>query len=156
TAGQVGSEVDPTSCEADRLIHFGLADPTPLGIRGVDVMTLVGGQRSAALPWTKGGTTTSRLRIHDPTDVTYPEGCGAELVVVATLDFATDDGAFDESGSVQVHAHDAKHAQAELELDPSNLQGTYTVTEIDPKAYDSVRLQVDVEFADSALTGVVY
>lgn len=170
--GQSGEE--NVGCLAVETAEYGLADTTPLGFTGQQVVDLVAGAHPTTLTWASGTGTDLALDVTvDTTTVLWSDnewqddGSGMEasaemamdcpdtLSVDATLGFTTADGAFAEDWAVSFTAATADLAALWYELDLDGLAGSYAVTEVDPADYDRVRAFLDLSVDAAGPSGVL-
>lgn len=172
--GQSGEEM--IGCLPASTQDYPLADSTPLGFTGQQVVDLVSGAHPALLSWDKGGSTDLAVDVTvSATSVTWRDmewqddgsgaenatmeagGCDDDLQLAVALGFSTADGAFAETWDLDVTATTVDSAGAYLELDLDAIAGTYTVTEVDPADFDDVRafltLTLDADGAAGTLDG---
>lgn len=171
--GQSGEEL--MSCSAVSTTEYALDDATnPLGFAGQAIVDLAVASHAATFTWAKDGSTTD-LTLDVTTAATtvlyrdmewQDDGSGAEIAMAAadcpddlqlavTVGFTTADGAFAESWDLDLSASSATEAYAYEELDLDALAGSYTVTEVDPSAYDAVRAFAELGFDSAGPWGVL-
>lgn len=169
--GQSGEE--NVGCLPVETAEYALADETPLGFTGQQVVDLVSGSHPTTLTWASGTGTDLALDVTvDATTVTWSDnemqddGSGMESAEMAldcpdtlsldvTLGFATADGAFAESWDLSFAAATADLASVWHELDLDGLAGSYAVTEVDPADYDRVRAFLDLTIEEAGPWGVL-
>lgn len=82
--------------------------------------------------------------------------CADYLEIPATVTFASGDGAFDETLAVALRALTPVDASAGADLDPDALEGTFTITEIDPDDWDEVSLSFSNSWGEGTVRGELY
>lgn len=165
--GQSGEENVAWGCEVVSETPIAADEVTPDGLTAQDAAALVT-PFSGPLTWVEHPATTLDLT---PTvdvgsarfvDYELPEvGEGPEpalecvdtIEMDADLAFVTADGLLDELWSIVLVARDASTTDADAEIDPAALAGTYTVTEVDPADYDVVRMFVNPVWTSTAVSG---
>lgn len=164
---------DYIACE-DTTTALDLADVSPLGFSGDDVLAMVAGPLSAAAEWSeRAGAPTVTVSVmtagtaifHDlepalDTGGAVAEGapdgpCSDALELPVTVSFSTDDGAFAEHSTTAMWVTDLAYVSVGAALDPAALGGTFTFTEIDPAEWDSVTLDLSNSWTGDGITGQV-
>jgi len=170
SGGQTGGE--GVGCLPVASTPLGLDDASPLGFTGADVVALVGGEHAGQLAWAKGGMTGVTVtfeyaggQVHfvdrewkddgSGTAAEISTDCNDVIEVPGILSFATADGAFAESWPANVIAETKATATSGAKLDLEHLQGTYTVTEVDPASFDQVSASLAVSFEATGVHGSV-
>lgn len=160
-----------TGCGVVDEVALGLDAVSPLGFSGDDLLLWAEGRHTTTLSWSVGGTTGLSLdvvydglgarflevawRAQEGTEKAIPADCTDRLVVGARIDVVTDDGAFDESFDAELGGTQGDTASFGVTLDPATLGGAYTVREVDPASFDTVRLFVDGRFDALGTAGSV-
>lgn len=165
---QVGGEA--VQCKAVATTTLAMGEDSVLGFSGADVLALAEGEHAATLAWKKGGSTQATVTIassgaqarylemayvDDGSGIEPAIDCADVVEVDVTVAFATADGAFDESWTTKLAAPLPDHAAWSTELDLDALQGSYTVTEVDPAAFDGVRAFLDIELDAGGVGGQI-
>jgi hypothetical protein len=82
--------------------------------------------------------------------------CQDLLRVAGTLDFETEDGAFDETWNVHLDADSPTTASVLHEIDLDALHGSFQVTQLDPDEWGEVDAFLSVRFRDGAPSGSLF
>jgi hypothetical protein len=157
------------ACEAVATTPLGPDDESPLGFTPADFQDFTLGDHALRLTWAAGGDVHLTLSVAAAGDASFVDyevattgtgpvaaiGCADDVELPATVDFATDDGSFDERWDVVVTSLTGADAAFYHQLDLASLGGTYTVTEVDPTLYDAVRVFVDGRFDANGPFGTV-
>lgn len=173
--GQSGEE--GVACTAIDSTEYALGDDTPLGFTGQSVVDLAAGDHLGVLTWASGTPTDLTVGVATTsTSVTWNDNewtggdqngsdngmemkalgdCLDDLVLGVDLSFTTADGAFAESWPLELHAATADEVTAYNELNFDALTGTYTVTEVDPTAYDAVTGYLDLSLTAAGPAGTI-
>jgi hypothetical protein len=158
-----------SSCEAVATTPLGPEDESPLGFTPADFQDFTLGDHASRLTWASGDEVHLTLSVTSAGDASFVDyevattgtgpvaeiGCADDVELPVTVDFATDDGSFDEQWDVVVTSLTGQDAAFYHELDLATLGGTYTVTEVDPTLYDAVRVFVDGRFDATGPSGTV-
>ncbi len=81
--------------------------------------------------------------------------CNDVVAIPVTLSFATADGAFAERWPLTLLAESNARVSAYARVDVDELEGTFSVTQVDPTRFDRVLAIVELTFADGAWTGTL-
>ncbi len=169
-SGQSGEENAGAMCDAVATADYPFAESTPLGFTGQQVADLVVAEHASTLSWAKGGDTALTVAITtSATSITWRDNeylddgsgieiamdCADDLMLPVQAVFTTADGAFAETWALELSSVAVDAASAYQELDLDALSGTYTVTEVDPADFDSVRASLDLEIGAAGASGVV-
>jgi hypothetical protein len=155
-------------------------ETSPLGFSAEQLLADAGGEHQLALRWADGRTSelvlgfelvgdvvefAEREYREDPSGRESARGelgapeiaaqCNDVLEMPVALRFVTADAALDESWSVSLRAESLALAGIFLELDLDALGGSYRVTEVDPTAFDDVRVFVTLAWRDGMWTGSI-
>ena len=163
----------PGGCVPVTITPLALDEPTPAGITAADLL-VADGQHQGTLTWRKGGTTpvTATVAVDATTaswvDRDWPPDasggrpdvlCGDSVEMDATFIFDTEDGAFAEAWSSKVVAYVPMLGVSEVSVSqsvhPSEVAGTYQVTEVDPSQYDELTLSFYLRFTEAGTAGEV-
>jgi hypothetical protein len=107
---------------------------------------------SLAITRASGGSLSFQKRERESASL-EPESCADAMSLPVTLSFATNDGAFDETWTLELLVEGAGHATGHADVDLLTLDGSYTVTEVDPEAFDEIVGLLDIDLDASAWTG---
>ncbi len=170
--GQTGSET--LGCLPVTTRALAEDEPSALGFSAHEVLASLGEVRREKLTYADGSATTLTVRFtygdgpiefQDREYVSNGSGADVETQVAATcndvvsidgqLSFETDDGAFDEAWPVSLLAETANSGSLFYDLDLQALNGTYTVTELDPNEFDTVSAYLSLKFNGSTLNGEI-
>lgn len=169
--GQTGEET--LGCRAVESDMLAWSEQSALGFSADTLLNALGSESDARLTWSRGGSTSLTLGIERASGSVefqsreFVSGSGAEpaaetavvcedvVAIPVTLSFGTSDGTFAESWPLTLLAESATRVSASVRVDPSDLRGTFSVTEVDPSQYDEVLLFVDLTFDDDAWTGSI-
>ena len=83
------------------------------------------------------------------------DACIDFLEQPVTLEFYTDDGAFNESMSTAIYVTDLDSISVGAEFDPFSLNGSFTFADLDPSEWDVVTLSISNSWANGNLQGQV-
>jgi hypothetical protein len=173
SGGQTGEET--TGCQPVQTRRLAWSERSPLGFSADELLNSLGAQRDARLTWEDGTSTTLSLALARGASgsVEYQEreygsdSSGAEpaaaigtecLDVVSipiTLSFSTGDGAFAEEWALPLLAESATRATGFSKIELSALEGSFTVTQIDPAQFDEVLAHVTLTLASNAWSGAL-
>jgi hypothetical protein len=145
------------------------SEKSPLGFSPNEVFTPAAGLRSGALQWAKGGTTSFELEVTPVSPFRYVETevvhgndgldigvqCDNVVEADATISLKTADGAFAESWPAVIQSQSAFKITAWVNIDPSAIQGSYEITEIDLTRYANPRLHLKLEFSGAWWSGSI-
>lgn len=171
--GQTGEENG--GCQPVEREQLAWSERSTLGFSADELLTALGGEEAARLAWSGGGGTALALRIERDTSSNVElqtrdvvsNGSGAEpaielaitcndvVAIPVTLSFATADGAFAERWPVTLLAESRDRVTAAVEVDVADLEGTFTVTEVDPSHFDRVHVIAELTYADAEWTGTL-
>jgi len=148
-------------------------EQTPLGTSAEEMVAEIAAQDDATMTYEGDGSTVAaaielvrlvgdvRFFDQEPKDGVDADQCQDFIQVDAEVSFATDDGAFDEALTGQLHRGAADIEQwlsfstYERDLAYDELQGSYEVTELDPGDCETLEFGWHVEFAAEGSTGSV-
>ena len=152
-----------------------LDEVTDLGFAAQALVDLAQGDHTETFTWARDDSTTplsltvthggGEARFVDSTAV-YPDGggespaigviCEDRVEVDVDLQFATDDGAFDEAWALAIWGVESDTATFRQDLDPDGLGGSYDMADdIGDEAYDDRSLWVGGAFALEGASGEV-
>jgi hypothetical protein len=177
--GQTGEET--VGCFAVETRNLAWSEQSPLGFSADGLLNALGAEREARLQWANGSSTRLTLALERSDGavafeerewVDAPSGaesggaqsavaeiapvsCGNVVSVPVTLSLATNDGAFAEQLPLRLLAESTSRATAWISIDTADLTGSYSVTEVDPAAYDQVLAQFSLTFGGDAWTGSI-
>jgi hypothetical protein len=167
--GQTGEE--DFGCRAVETSRLAWSEQSALGFSADTLLNMLGSDApQSRLTWSDGGSTPLTLGIERAGgDVEFQAreyvsgNSGAELAVdcndvvaiPVTLSFSTLDGAFAEAWPLTLLAESAARVTARVRVDPGELRGTFSVTQVDASRYDEVLLLVELTFAGDGWTGLV-
>jgi hypothetical protein len=147
-----------------------LEEASSLGFSGADLLALASGVHSETLSWASGGSTPvtvtvtwgeGEVRFMD-SEAVYPDTgltmdigieCQDYLEVDVALTIATEDGALDESFDLALRSDEGTTVSASVQLDHTQMNGSYEFTLMDPSEYDSVTHFLDVAFDETGCSG---
>jgi hypothetical protein len=171
--GQTGEET--TGCLPVERDMLAWSERSALGFSADELLNALGSESAARLAWSTGGSTPLTLAIERAASGSVEfqtrdyvsDGSGAELAmevatecndVVAipvTLSFTTADGAFAEEWPLRLFAESATRVTAFVQVDVADLEGSFTVTQVDPSRFDRVLANVQLTFTGGAWTGTL-
>lgn len=168
--GQTGEE--GIGCQPVERDMLAWSERSALGFSADELLNSLGSESTDRLTWSSGSGTPLTLGIERSmsgsvefqTRDYVSDGSGAELAeavcndVVAipvTLSFATADGALAERWPLTLLAESRTRVSAYTQVDVDDLEGTFSVTQVDPSRFDRVLAGVELTFADGAWTGTV-
>jgi hypothetical protein len=171
--GQTGEE--STGCQAVQSSPLAWSERSPLGFSADELLNSLGAERDARLTWQDGTSTTlslalargasGRVEYQQRDDVS--SGSGAEpaieiatecLDVVAipvALTFSTADGAFAEEWALTLLAESSMRATGFSNVDLGELDGTFTVTQVDAAEFDEVLAHLSLTLAPGGWSGTL-
>ncbi|WP_437809849.1 hypothetical protein [Sorangium sp. So ce1078] len=160
---------------------IGVEDASRLGFSANDVVSAISGARSATLTWAKGGSTTVTVSAGAPLTARFvhftragvqhaagddgPPNAPVDLMATSCpggaplleidvpLSFSTEDGAFADSFPVTLRAARRDAVTYIHVIYPSQIRGSYRITEVDPAQLDDVRLVLFGTIRRSTITG---
>jgi hypothetical protein len=168
--GQTGEET--TGCRPVQTRMLAWSERSPLGFSADELLNSLGAERDTRLTWNDGTSTTLSLALARGASgsVEYQErdyvsdNSGAELVatecldvvsIPVTLTFATGDGRFTEDWELPLLAESVTRATGFSKIELSTLEGSFTVTQIDPAQFDEVLAHVNLTLGSSVWSGTV-
>jgi hypothetical protein len=170
--GQTGEE--GSGCQPVERDMLAWSERSALGFSADELLNSLGSESTDRLTWSSGSGTPLTLGIERATSGSVEfqtrefvsDGSGAELAEIATvcndvvaipvtLSFATADGAFDERWPLTLLAESSTQVSAYVQVDVDDLDGTFSVTQVDPSRFDRVLASVELRFADGAWTGTL-
>lgn len=178
--GQTGEE--GVGCLAVESRDLAWSELSPLGFSADGLLRALGAEREARLEWADGSSTALSLTLDrsegrvafeerdwvesssgaEPaiaqlgsTDEPAPFQCNDVVSLPVTLSFATSDGAFAEQLSLRLLAESTTRATGGATLDAEELVGSFRVTEVDPAAYDRVRVGFELTLGSGSWSGRV-
>jgi hypothetical protein len=171
--GQTGEE--SVACRAVAREELTPGESSPLGFSAEQLLADTGGEHQLPLRWADGtasalvlglqlaGAAVEFVQREYREDASGRESalgvpeiaieCNDVLEVPLVLRFVSADAALDERWSVALRAESLASAGVFLELDLDALGGSYRVTEIDPSAFDDVRVFLSLDWRDGMWTG---
>jgi hypothetical protein len=168
--GQTGEET--IGCQPVQTRTLAWSERSPLGFSADELLNSLGAERDSRLTWSDGTSTTLSLALARRVNgsVEYQEreyvsdGSGAELVaptcpdvvsIPVTLTFSTGDGKFAEEWALPLLAESATRASGFSRVELGTLEGSFTVTQIDPAQFDDVLAHVTLTLESSAWSGTL-
>lgn len=167
--GQTGEET--TGCQPVERDMLAWSERSSLGFSADELLNSVGSESTDRLTWSGGSGTPLTLGIERASSGSVEfqtrdfvsAGSGAEsatecsdvVAIPATLSFATGDGAFAERWPLTLLAESSARVNAYAQIDVEDLEGTFSVTQVDPARFDRVLAIVQLTFADGAWTGTL-
>jgi hypothetical protein len=171
--GQTGEET--LGCQPVERDMLAWSERSSLGFSADELLNALGSESAARLAWSSGGSTPLTLRIERAaggsvefqTRDYVSDGSGAEpaseiatecndvVAIPVTLSFATADGAFAEEWPLTLLAESATRVSAYAQVDVDDLDGTFSVTQVDPSRFDRVLAIVQLTFSGGAWTGTL-
>jgi hypothetical protein len=141
-----------------------------LGFSADEVLGTLGASRDTRLDWSDGSTTTLGLELTrrmgsvefqnrewqddgSGRELAAGTSCSDVLVVPVSLSFSTGDGAFAETWDLELEVATPTRATAYYAIALDTLQGDYTVTEVNPSSFDSLRAFVAITLTADAWSG---
>ena len=168
--GQTGEEtVGCLPVERDMLAW---SERATLGFSADELLNALGSGRDGRLTWQNGTSTPLSLtlaRASGSVELQRREwtndGSGRELAsagecndVVAlpvTLGFTTSDGAFSEQWLLTLLAESTTRGSAFVSIDLDSLEGSFSVTQVDPGDFDDVLASLTLAFDDDGWSGTI-
>jgi hypothetical protein len=171
--GQTGEET--TGCQPVQTRMLAWSERSPLGFSADELLNSLGVERDSRLTWNDGTSTTLSLALARGASgsVEYQErdyvsdSSGAEpaaligmdcldvVSIPVTLTFSTGDGKFAEEWALPLLAESATRATGFSEIELSTLEGSFTVTQIDPAQFDEVLAHVTLTLGSSVWSGTI-
>lgn len=171
--GQTGEE--GIGCQPVERDMLAWSERSALGFSADELLNSLGSESTDRLTWSSGSGTPLTLGIERATSGSVEfqtrefvsDGSGAEpaaeigsacndvVAIPVTLSFATADGAFAERWPLTLLAESSTRVSAYVQVDVDDLEGTFSVTQVDPSRFDRVLASVELTFADGAWTGTV-
>ena len=161
-----GSGGPPAECEPVQSRSLAWSERSPLGFSADELLGTLGSPRETRLRQSDGTSTALSLAITRASGGSLsfqtrerqsaslePEACADAMSLPVTLSFATNDGAFDETWTLELLAEGAGHATGHADVDLLTLEGSYTVTEVDPEAFDEIVGLLDIDLDASTWSG---
>jgi len=152
--GQTGEE--PSICQIDSINEVEFTEQTELGFSAQELVSEAGDPHPLSIVYASGDEAEGSL------GATYAGGtarvlhqswgsgsgglessldtCQNVLEVAIQLNFTTSDGKFLETVPATLVAADLNSIDTSVELNINQLQGSYTITELDPSDYDSIAM----------------
>lgn len=148
-------------------------DDSLMGFSGLDVLAQTATVTSSTARWSEGSSPNTTLHItvssagapifHDLEESTDTGGpsqgadfaCMDYLEQPVTLDFYTDDGAFNESLSTAIYAMDIDAISVGGDFDPFALNGSFTFADLDPSEWDTVSLSLSNGWSNGGIQGQI-
>lgn len=140
------------------------------GFSAVDILAFTTGARAETLTWDHGSTTPLSLEVvadgtgtrwidsvADYTGVSIDIGieCTSRLEIPATLDFATEDGAFAEAFDTTLTAAVADAATIDVDLVAASLAGTFDPADWPTEDYDTLDMHLVAWFTPAGDSGTI-
>jgi hypothetical protein len=170
--GQTGEET--TGCQPVQRDMLAWSERSALGFSADELLNALGSDSSDRLVWSDGGGTPLTLGIERAASGSvefqtrdYVSGSGAEpaaeiatecndvVAIPVTLSFATTDGAFAERWPLTLLAESTTRVTAYAQLDVEDLEGSFSVTEVDPSRFERVLVIIQLAFENGAWTGTL-
>jgi len=171
--GQTGEET--LGCQPVERDMLAWSERSALGFSADELLNALGSESTDRLTWSGGSGTPLTLGIERAasgsvefqTREFVSDGSGAEpaaeiatvcndvVAIPVTLSFATADGAFAERLPLTLLAESSTRVSAYAQVDVDDLEGTFSVTQVDPSRFDRVLAIVQLTFADGAWTGTL-
>lgn len=167
--GQTGEET--TGCQPVERDMLAWSERSSLGFSADELLNSLGSESTDRLTWSSGSGTPLTLGIERAASGSVEfqtrdfvsDGSGAEIAtecsdvvaIPATLSFATADGAFAERWPLTLLAESSARVSAYAQVDVDDLEGTFSVTQVDPTRFDRVLAIVQLTFVDGAWTGTL-
>lgn len=171
--GQTGEE--SFGCQPVERDMLAWSERSALGFSADELLNSLGSESTDRLTWSGGGTTPLTLGIERAASGSVElqtrdfvsDGSGAEpaaeiatecndvVAIPITLSFATADGTFAERWPLTLLAESRTKVSAYAQIDVDELEGTFSVTQVDPSRFDRVLAIVQLTFADGAWTGTL-
>jgi hypothetical protein len=171
--GQTGEET--VGCQPVERDMLAWSERSALGFSADELLNSLGSESTDRLSWSNGSGTPLTLgveraasgRVEFQARDYVSDGSGAEpaaeiatecndvVAIPVTLSFATADGAFAERWPVTLLAESSARVSAYAQVDVDDLEGSFSVTQVDPSRFDRVLAIVQLTFADGAWTGTL-
>jgi len=146
------------------------SEQSPLGFSADGLLRALGGEHETRLVRADGtstglslglsrvsaGSVSFQTRERESALAGEPDAgtaCGDVMSVPVTLSFTTNDSAFDERWTVELSAEETTRATGRTEFDLQALAGDYSVTEVDPAAFDEVVGVIELELSATTWAG---
>jgi hypothetical protein len=174
SGGQTGEE--GVGCQPVQRDPIAWSERSPLGFSADDILAAIGSTRETRLEWEDGTSTALTVGIERASSgqvefqerewVASTNGSGIEpavgvpecndvVAIPVTLTFTTNDGAFADEWDLTLLAETTSGVTAFLRFDPSELEGSYTVSEVDPAAFDDIQAFIELDLSEDGWTGTV-
>ena len=171
--GQTGEET--TGCLPVERDMLAWSERSSLGFSADELLNAVGSESAARLVWSSGGNTPLALAIEraasgsvefqtrdyvsDDSGLESATEIGTEcndvVAIPVTLSFTTADGAFAEEWPLTLLAESAMRVSAYAQVDVDDLEGSFSVTQVDPSRFARVLASVQLTFTGGAWTGTI-
>lgn len=164
--GQTGEEtVGCVPVERDALAWN---ERSPLGFSADELLESLGNERDARLTWSDGASTSLELglergggsvefqrrdEVGDGSGAEIAVECNDVLSIPVVLSFSTGDGAFAEAWPLTLLAETSSRVSASTRIDLDALEGSFTVTELDPSEFDDVVASLSLTLGGGPWTG---
>jgi hypothetical protein len=168
-----GGRTEETSgCNPIARVNLAWSERSTLGFSADELLNTLGAEHQSRLTYPDGTSTTLTLALERTSsqvefqerDYTSDQSgrepaigteCKDIIAVPVKLTFTTNDGAFADSWSLSLLAESASTATGYVQLDLDTLVGSYTVTEVDPAAFDEVLAFITLDFEAALWSGTV-
>jgi hypothetical protein len=171
--GQTGEET--TGCQPVERDPLAWSERSALGFSADELLNALGSEGQGRLTWSSGSGTPLTLGVERAASGSVEfqtrdfvsDGSGAEpaaeiatecndaVAVPVTLSFTTADGAFSERWPLTLLAESSTRVSAYAQVAVDDLEGTFSVTQVDPSRFDRVLAIVQLTFVDGAWTGTL-
>ncbi len=166
--GQTGEEtVGCLPVERDMLAW---SERSTLGFSADELLNALGSEREGRLAWQNGTSTPLTLTLARASgsvefqqrawmndgsgrELATSGDCNDVLALPVTLGFTTSDGAFAEQLQLTLLAQSAARADAFVSIDLDSLEGSFTVTQVDPADFDDVLASLTLAFDNDGWSG---
>lgn len=168
--GQTGEET--LGCQPVERDMLAWSERSALGFSADELLNALGSEVDARLAWSTSGSTPLTLGIERAsgsvefqTREFVSDGSGAEIgvpecndavAVPVTVSFTTADGAFAERWPVTLVAESITRVGVYRQVDVNDLEGSFTVTQVDPTRFDRVLAIFDLAFSAGVWAGRLY
>jgi hypothetical protein len=167
-----GGQTESAGCSPVTRTNLAWSERSTLGFSADELLSTLGAGHQARLTYADGTSTTLTLALartsgqvefqdreytsdQSGRELAIGSECPDVLSIPVTLSFTTKDGAFAEVWAVSLLANGSSTATGSVPIDLDALMGDYSVTEVDPSAFDDVVAFITLDFEGTAWSGAV-